>query len=125
MQDGATRIVELAVECPKCRQENMVRVATGSDIDSLRSHCVHALPEPLDRISSGSNYCGAIHASQAEGVGNRVDRRGLALISSRGGVKKESGFDFAYMKQVGFRVDRSGNEHGLTRKISSFLLIIE
>jgi hypothetical protein len=36
MQDGSTQIVEIAVECPKCRQESMVRVATGSDIDSLR-----------------------------------------------------------------------------------------
>jgi len=42
MQDGATQVVEVAVECPKCRQESMVRVATGSDIDSLRKAIVWA-----------------------------------------------------------------------------------
>lgn len=42
MQDGSTQVVELAVECPKCRQESMVRVATGSDIDSLRKSIVCA-----------------------------------------------------------------------------------
>ena len=42
MQDGATQIVELAVEFPKCHQESMVRVATGSDIDSLRKSIVCA-----------------------------------------------------------------------------------
>jgi hypothetical protein len=40
MQDGPTQVVEIAVECPKCRQESMVRVATGSDIDSLRKSIV-------------------------------------------------------------------------------------
>lgn len=42
MQDGSTQVVEIAVECPKCRQESMVRVATGSDIDSLRKSIVCA-----------------------------------------------------------------------------------
>jgi hypothetical protein len=36
MQDGSTQIVEIAVECPKCRQESVVRVATGQEIESLR-----------------------------------------------------------------------------------------
>jgi hypothetical protein len=40
MRDGSTQVVEIAVECPKCRQESMVRVATGSDIDSLRKSIV-------------------------------------------------------------------------------------
>ena len=30
-----------------------------------------------------------------------------------------------HMKEVGFRIDRSGDEHSPPRKISSFLLIIE
>jgi ribosomal protein L37AE/L43A len=34
MQDGATQIVEIKVECPKCRQESVVRVSTGIDIDT-------------------------------------------------------------------------------------------
>ena len=42
MQDGSTQVVEIAVDCPKCRQESMVRVATGSDIDSLRKSIVCA-----------------------------------------------------------------------------------
>jgi hypothetical protein len=42
MQDGLTQIVEIAVECPKCRQESMVRVATGHEIDSLRKSIVCA-----------------------------------------------------------------------------------
>jgi predicted RNA-binding Zn-ribbon protein involved in translation (DUF1610 family) len=31
MQDGATQVVEIGVECPKCGQESMVRVATGQE----------------------------------------------------------------------------------------------
>jgi hypothetical protein len=42
MQDGSTQVVEIAVECPKCRQESMTRVATGSDIDSLHKSIVCA-----------------------------------------------------------------------------------
>ena len=42
MQDGSTQIVEIAVECPKCRQESMVRVATGQEIESLRKSIVCA-----------------------------------------------------------------------------------
>jgi hypothetical protein len=34
MRDGSTSVVEIAVECPKCGQENAVRVATGNDIDT-------------------------------------------------------------------------------------------
>jgi hypothetical protein len=30
-----------------------------------------------------------------------------------------------YMKKTSFGIDRSGNEHGLPGKISSFLLIVE
>jgi len=30
MQDGATSIVEIKVEGPKCRQESVVRVSTGT-----------------------------------------------------------------------------------------------
>ena len=37
MQDGATQIVEIKVECPKCRQESVVRVSTGIDIDTSLS----------------------------------------------------------------------------------------
>jgi hypothetical protein len=42
MQDGSTQVVDIAVECPKCRQENAVRVATGHDIQSLRKSIVCA-----------------------------------------------------------------------------------
>jgi hypothetical protein len=42
MRDGSTSVVEIAVECPKCGQENAVRVATGNDIDSLRKSIVCA-----------------------------------------------------------------------------------
>ena len=42
MQDGSTQVVEIAVECPKCRQESMVRVATGQEIESLRQSIVGA-----------------------------------------------------------------------------------
>jgi hypothetical protein len=42
MQDGSTQVVEIAVECPKCRQESMVRVATGNEIESLRKSIVCA-----------------------------------------------------------------------------------
>jgi hypothetical protein len=42
MQDGSTQVVETAVECPKCRQESMVRVATGNEIESLRKSIVCA-----------------------------------------------------------------------------------
>ena len=40
MQDGLTQVVEIAGECPKCRQESMARVATGLDIESLRKSIV-------------------------------------------------------------------------------------
>ena len=30
-----------------------------------------------------------------------------------------------HMEEVGFGIDRSGDEHSLARKISSFLLIIQ
>lgn len=36
MKDGHTKIVELAVECPKCGQESKVQVATGLEVESLR-----------------------------------------------------------------------------------------
>jgi len=36
MQDGTTQAAEIGVECPKCGQESMVRVATGHEIESLR-----------------------------------------------------------------------------------------
>jgi hypothetical protein len=42
MQDGATSIVEIKVECPKCRQESVVRVSTGNDIDRVRKSIVCA-----------------------------------------------------------------------------------
>lgn len=42
MQDGATSVVEIAVECPKCHQENVVRVATGQEIESFRKSIVCA-----------------------------------------------------------------------------------
>jgi hypothetical protein len=59
MQDGATQIVELAVECPKCRQESMVRVATGSDIDRLRKSIVCAYcPNPWTEFLPGQIIAG-------------------------------------------------------------------
>ena len=42
MQDGSTQVVEIAVECPKCRQESMVQVTTGNEIESLRKSIVCA-----------------------------------------------------------------------------------
>ena len=42
MQDGATKIVEIAVECPKCRQESVMRIATGIEIETLRKSIVCA-----------------------------------------------------------------------------------
>jgi hypothetical protein len=47
MRDGSTSVVEIAVECLKCGQENAVRVATGNDIDTQVNR-VRLLPEPLD-----------------------------------------------------------------------------
>jgi hypothetical protein len=43
MQDGMTQCVDLVVECPKCRQENVVRVATGQELETLRKSitCVY------------------------------------------------------------------------------------
>jgi hypothetical protein len=42
IQDGATQVVEIGVECSKCGQESMVRVATGQEIESLRKSIVCA-----------------------------------------------------------------------------------
>jgi hypothetical protein len=42
MQDGATQVVEIGMQCPKCGQESMVRVATGHEIESLRKSIVGA-----------------------------------------------------------------------------------
>ena len=36
MQDGQTALVEVLVECPKCKLENVVRVATGQELETLR-----------------------------------------------------------------------------------------
>ena len=56
MQDGATSVIEMAVECPGCHQESVVRVATGNDVDTLKKFlvCVYCqnpwiefLPGPL------------------------------------------------------------------------------
>ena len=40
MPDGATQVVEIGGECPKCGQESMVRVAAGHEIESLRKSLV-------------------------------------------------------------------------------------
>lgn len=42
MQDGATSVIEMAVECPKCHQESVVRVATGNEVDTLKKSLVCA-----------------------------------------------------------------------------------
>jgi DNA-directed RNA polymerase subunit M/transcription elongation factor TFIIS len=36
VQDGQTALVEVLVECPKCKQENVVRVATGQELETLQ-----------------------------------------------------------------------------------------
>lgn len=36
MQDGQTKIVQIAVECPKCGQESKVQVATGMEVENVR-----------------------------------------------------------------------------------------
>jgi hypothetical protein len=43
VRDGMTQCVDLLVECPKCGQENVVRVATGHEIENLRKSisCVY------------------------------------------------------------------------------------
>ena len=52
MQDGATQVVEIAVECPKCGQESMLQVATGQEIESLRKSIVCAYAR-----TRGLNFC--------------------------------------------------------------------
>lgn len=41
MQDGATQVVEIEVQCPKCGQESIVRVATGQEVESSRESIVN------------------------------------------------------------------------------------
>ncbi len=43
MQDGATKIVEIKLECPKCHQETVMRIDTGNELETLRHSvvCVH------------------------------------------------------------------------------------
>jgi DNA-directed RNA polymerase subunit RPC12/RpoP len=36
MQDGLTQCANIAVVCPKCGQESVVRVATGAELDTQR-----------------------------------------------------------------------------------------
>jgi len=42
MQDGATQIVEIRVECPNCHQESLMRVDTGGYLESFRRSVVCA-----------------------------------------------------------------------------------
>jgi len=66
MQDGSTQVVEIAVECPKCRQESMARVTTGNEIESLRKSMVCAYcQDPWIEFLSGQLIAGPVHASQA------------------------------------------------------------
>jgi hypothetical protein len=68
--DGSTQVVEIAVECPKCRQESAVRVATAYDIQSLRKSIVCAYCQnPWIEFLPGQLICRAIHASQVEVAG--------------------------------------------------------
>jgi hypothetical protein len=67
VKDGAAKIVEIKVECPKCGQESAVRVATGHDIEALRKSIVcvfcqnpwveylpgQVIGEPFERRSKG------------------------------------------------------------------------
>jgi hypothetical protein len=43
MQDGQTKIVQIAVECPKCGQESKVQVATSLEVETVRKSitCAH------------------------------------------------------------------------------------
>jgi predicted RNA-binding Zn-ribbon protein involved in translation (DUF1610 family) len=43
VQDGPTQCVDVVLECPKCGLENVVRVATGREIETLKKSitCVY------------------------------------------------------------------------------------
>jgi hypothetical protein len=106
----------------------MVRVATGSDSDSVRKSIVCAYwQKPWTEFLSGPIIRRALHASEVEVAEGRVRlvRASALVYSSRSWVKKPCGFDFVHMKQVGFGIDCPGDEYRLPGKISSFLLIVQ
>jgi hypothetical protein len=47
MQDGPTQVVEIAVECPKCRQESMVG-NRARDRKPTEVYRMRLLPESMD-----------------------------------------------------------------------------
>jgi hypothetical protein len=43
MKDGLTKVVDIAVDCPKCGQQSKVQVATGLEVETVRKSitCAH------------------------------------------------------------------------------------
>jgi hypothetical protein len=61
MHDGMTKCVDLAVDCPKCALENIVRVATGLTVDTIYKSltCVHC-GNPWNELLPGELIAGPV-----------------------------------------------------------------